>query len=67
MINISEMAQKRPLGLRCGFDELPRRVDMSGAVYCGWEMMRAHLKRGADITPTFHAVSLENRRTYELF
>lgn len=60
MRKISEMAQKRPIGLRCGLDESPRRVDMSGAVYCGWEMMRAHRKRGADIAQTFHAVSLDD-------
>lgn len=62
MSKISEMAQKRPIGLRCGFDELPRRVDMSEALPCNWEMLRAHRKKGVTVTPASHALSLEDSK-----
>ena len=62
MSKISKMAQNRPIGLRCGFDELPRRLDMNEAVPCNWEMIRAHRKRGTAVTSTSHTLSLENSK-----
>lgn len=62
MSKISKMAQNRPIGLRCGFDELPRRLDMNEAVPCNWEMIHAHRKRGTAVTSTSHTLSLESSK-----
>ena len=63
MSRISDIAQKRPIGIRHGFfEESTRRLDLSGAFYCDWEMIQSHRKRGADIMSTSYEVSLDDAR-----
>ncbi len=59
---ISERVENCPIGIRNGFKESQRRLDMSKAIPCGWKMLQAYRKRGVDIMPTSHDLSLEKSK-----